>query len=863
MLETLLFVGLREWRRHKLRAVIIVVSVAVGVSAYFAMVTTNQTLLASLEATVDRLSGKATLQVTAGDSGFSEEALETVRFAPGVTAATGVLQVFCSTGIKGKSVPGRGSLDGRVRLLIFGIDPDNEQKVRGNSYGGIARASGLLVFLRMPGTIVISSEFAKQQGLKAGDTLEVITPSGKMPLTILSVFSADGIGGLYGGRVGVMDIHSAQAVFGRDGAVDRIDIVTEPGVAIDSVREYLKQRLPSGLEVERPHQRSQEVEDGTRMMRQGFVLTSLFALLIGAFLIYNAMSISVNQRWKEIGILRALGARGPDIRRMFLYEAALIGIIGSLFGVAAGYAMAVQFSKISGSLSNYLASSLTDIVVPELPHFSALFALESIGIGVIASIISTWLPARSASKLDPTLALHNIETRRREALASWPRVALGGVLVASGVALIRFSPPRVGAVFQLVSIALIFAGFLVVLPRLSRWISAAMRPVADGVFGSEGVLAVDSITVAPRRTAATVGAMMAGLAFVFSNWATIQSSKATLLASVGQQINYDLEVWVNSPVTEDSTTGLASIPGVMDVDRIVGSTTRYRGQVAGFASSDMALWFRRRGNTLLEGDREKARELVPKGQGVLISKNFSSRWGLRVGDTLSLETPTARLERPVLGIVDYVAWFEGTIYMDRSLYKQYWRDSRVGGIGIYLKPGADADAVKRRIESTFTNEQLGFVMTAGEVKNRVDGIIRGNLDHLFAFFYVQMFIAGFVGVVGIVNTLVISVWDRKREIGIVRAIGGTRIQIVKMVLIEAAALGVIGLMTGGAKSIFDTYFMSRTAASVFVGYTIPFYFPGYVMVVSVPVVIALALAAAWWPARLAARTNVASAIASE
>src|SRR5262249_13068751 len=138
-----------------------------------------------------------------------------------------------------------------------------------------------------------------------------------------------------------------------------------------------------------------------------------------------------------------------------------------------------------------------------------------------------------------------------------------------------------------------------------------------------------------------------------------------------------------------------------------------------------------------------------------------------------------------------------------------------------------------------------------------------NIDQFFKFFYVQMFIATFVAVIGIINTLVISVWDRKREIGIIRAVGGTRLQIKKIVLLEAATIGLIGLATGVGKGILDTFFMSRTAAAVFGGYPIPFYFPGKLILLSIPAIIAIALAAAWWPARLASRTNVIAAIGSE
>jgi putative ABC transport system permease protein len=282
-------------------------------------------------------------------------------------------------------------------------------------------------------------------------------------------------------------------------------------------------------------------------------------------------------------------------------------------------------------------------------------------------------------------------------------------------------------------------------------------------------------------------------------------------------------------------------------------------------ASDMNVWFSRSQNALVAGDYAKARALVPTGEGVLISDIFAARSGLKVGDILNLETPSASLERPVLGILDSkaMAWLEGVVYMDRELYREYWRDSRISWLSIDLDPNADVAGVKSEIERAASGRQPLFVETSDEIRRRGRETISSNIDQFFTFFYVQMFIAIFVAVIGLINTLVISVWDRKRELGIIRAVGGTRGQIAKIIMLEAAAIGLIGLVTGVAKGVLDTYFMSRTAAGIFGGYSIPFYFSGRLLALSAPIVMIVALAAAWWPARLASRTNVVAAIGSE
>lgn len=861
MIRTLIFISFRDWRNHKLRAAITIIGVAIGVSAYFALRSVNQSLLGSLEATVDKLAGKATLQITAGDSGFSEDVIDKVRNTPGVTDAVGQILEFCKT-----------ELDDKANMLVLGVDPEAEQKLRAYSDGesGADGKAPPLRFLKAPNTVVISSSFAEKEKLKAFDSIPIVTPSGRIELRVIYVLKDERIDTLYGGRVGIMDIHTAQTAFGRGGNIDRIDLITEQGIEVEAVRQRLKQLLPAGLDVERPQQRSQRVEDATMIVRQGFLVTSLMALLISCFLIFNAMSIAVNQRWKETGVLRALGVERRNVRRMFLCDAALIGLFGSALGVATGYYIAVAFTRLTGGMLPIMSaampsSTLPLIAAPMLPTFNLSFAIESFALGVAATLVSAWLPARAASRLNPILALHNIETRQQEAVVGWPRLILGAGLVIAGLALVRFTTPIVGVILQLGYFVLIFLGLIVMLPRVSGWIASAIRPLAGRVFGSEGMLAIDSIKVAPRRTSATVGALMVGVAFVFSIWAFIHSEKEVLSGSYERSVSGDLQVFSTALMNEDLVEPIGSVAGIASMDRNLFTTTRYQDRMVAVIASDTNVWFSRSQNTLLAGDYEVARKLVPAGEGVLISDIFAARSGLWVGDVLILETPSARLERPVVGVRDSkaMAWLEGVVYMDRALYREYWRDSRINWVSIDVNSDVDLALVKNDIERAASGRQPLLVETSDEIRRRGRETIERNVDQFFTFFYVQMFIATFVAVIGLINTLVISVWDRKRELGIIRAVGGTRRQIAKIIMLEAGAIGVIGLVTGIVKGVLDTYFMSRTAAGIFGGYPIPFYFSGKLLALSVPIVMIVALAAAWWPARLASRTNVVTAIGSE
>jgi putative ABC transport system permease protein len=197
--------------------------------------------------------------------------------------------------------------------------------------------------------------------------------------------------------------------------------------------------------------------------------------------------------------------------------------------------------------------------------------------------------------------------------------------------------------------------------------------------------------------------------------------------------------------------------------------------------------------------------------------------------------------------------------MDRALYKHYWNDDAVDFIDITLKPGADATAVKHKIEKLTSGSEHALVYTNTEFKNWISGLV----DQFFVLNYMQLVVAVLVALVGIVNTLIISISERRREFGILRAIGGLRSQVRKLVLLEAVAISIVGVIVGSLAAVFNIQFMAHTISTVLTGYSVPFYFPWILVSCTFPVVVAASLLAAWLPARNAMRSAVIEAIGYE
>lgn len=853
MFGALLQITFREWRKHKLRLTLTISGIALGVAVFFAIQTTNTGLVGSLHSTIEKLGGKSTLQITGGEAGFSQEYLQTVLSTPGVLLAEPVVETVATT-VSAE----------REKIFVLGLDTASDLKIYADMFeeGGFI-VKNPLAFTSRSDSIAVTKIFAARKGLQEGDKLTLQTQTGNKEFTVRGFFKSTGAGEVFDGNVAVMDIYAAQEVFGRGKRIDRIDLTNTPDVTVDELQHNLTARLPAGIRAVRPDMRGRSLENAVSSMNFGLTLMSFLALTICGFIIFNSFSISLNQRWKDIGILRAIGVERRNVQQMFLIEALAMGAIGSIFGIVGGFYLAkVSLLFVIGVSSTVYGLDTS----PAAMDFNYAFAAEAIGVGLVASLIAAWLPARSAANLNPALALHNIETRQTESTAGIPRLLLGLGLVAAGLILTRFSTARVGANIQFFDSLMIQFGMLLLLPKLIETGARILRPVMDLFFGVEGVIAVQSIARSPRRTTSTVGALMIGLSFVFSNAAFIQSQKAALNRSIDKAIGADILVTSSEQLhsrtyhfAEATARRITSLPEVAAADALRVTSTEYGGEEVTILAHEMNAYFAISSDLLDSGNAENARAATSRGEGVLVSNNLAVRTNLNLGDVVTINSPGGTLKLPVVGMLEYYRSEKGTIFLDRSLYKQYWNDSDVDYIFMDLKPDADRNAFKDKIQTAIGSEQKAFVYTHEEYKQWVTRLI----DQFFSLMYLQMVFAIFVAAIGLVNTMLISVAERKRELGIFRAIGGLRRQVVKMVLLEAVAISLMGLVAGTITGLFNAYFLVNTAAKVVAGFTLQLIFPFSFVLASVPFVILVALISAWFPATAAARLRVVDAVGYE
>src|SRR5262245_11352323 len=379
------------FRKHVLRTLLTTAGIVLGVAVFVGMHTANQSVLFAFSRTVDRIAGKTELQVTSGETGFDEAILERVQTASTVAVAVPVIETVADT----KAIEGGG----QGNLLVLGIDMTGDRSLRDYDLesGDEAVIDDPLVFLAQPDSLIISKEFADKNHLASGGRLTLGTIEGDRSFTIRGIMKSSGLTSAFGGNLAIMDVFAAQKMFGRGRTFDRIDLAVREGRTIADAQAELRTLLGAGFDVDPPSGRGQQFETMLSAYTMMVGISSLFALFIGMFIIYNSFAIAVTQRRSEIGILRALGATRRQIRWLFLGESAVTGVIGSLVGLVFGVLIARGIAASIGTLISdvYGVAQKAD----DIATSPGLLAL-ALGIGIATSIVAALIPARNAARVD-------------------------------------------------------------------------------------------------------------------------------------------------------------------------------------------------------------------------------------------------------------------------------------------------------------------------------------------------------------------------------------------------------------------------------------------------------------------------------
>ena len=840
------------FKKHWVITALTLAGVSLGVGVYIAIELSSASLRMSLRRTVDKIAGSAQLEVASGEAGVPEETLEKVRAVSGVLAAQPVVEAV---------VKPEGPAE--QSLMVLGVDFLGDRSMRDWDFGGDDVLDDPLVFLAQPDSICLTRELAERKGLALEDTIRLETGHGWKPFTVRGLIEPEGPATAFGGNIALMDLYAAQHVFARGRLFDRIDVKLEPAIPIEEGASRLRAALGPGYSVEPPARRGAEMEMLIMNFGRTLTLGSWQTMFIAVFLIFNVFAVAATRRRREIGILRSLGVPRGTVLRLFLVEGALIGTIGVVLGIGAGLLLA--------RITTRLIARLTEVAYG-LTHSEASVVVDTdvlvVGavLGLVSAIAAAFFPALSAARLRPVDALSK---------GGFQRVSTGSarLRLVSGLVLAAFAAASVATIAQrsfqgsVIGMLLINGAALLLAPSLIGPLVRLLRPAMERVFGVEGRIATDTLLQAPRRTSATVLALMLSLGFVLTLAGLAHSFRVSYTTWMNGVINADFYVTASDrffskayrlPV--ECSAIVARIPGVRWVEEFRGIHFEYEGRRPFLATLPLALTYRRLEMPIVEGTRDELVSRVPKGEGLAVSDNFARLFGKTIGSPVTLDTPTGELTLPVIAIVLDYSSDQGTIWMDRSVYVARWKDEGIDTLDILTEPGADRNRIAEEVRTRLsgTTDRL-FIMTATEMKQTIHDL----LDQFFALSYIQLVISLLVAVLGITNTLVISVAERRRELGILKSLGTERRQVFALIVLEALGIAIVGSLVGYGLGSYLIHYAADSISTTGTGWTLPYAFPWGLAAGLAPMLVAVTVLAAVYPARLALSVSPAEALEFE
>jgi putative ABC transport system permease protein len=742
---------------------------------------------------------------------------------------------------KGKVIGGQGAP---------GIGASYNDAPAGHGLDGVAITEG-----RAPakaGEITLDPQTATSAGYKVGDVVPLVT-SGAQPsvkATMVGVGTFGG-GGLAGASLTLFDTDTAQQLFhsGKD-VYNDIWVTAKDGVSQADLRDRVQAALPTGVEAvtgdKAADEAASEINKALSFISTFLLVFAGISLVVGSFLIINTFSILVAQRSRELALFRALGASRRQVSRSVLFEALVMGFVGSTVGLALGFALALGIKALFAMIGLDLSGS------PLV--FEPRTAVAAYLVGMLVTAFAAYLPGRRASRISPIEALRDDvampeSSIRRRTIVGAAMTALGAVAMGVGL----FTDVSNAIAYIGGGILFVVLGVALASPVIGRPVVAFVGIFYRRMFGTVGRLAEQNATRNPRRTAATASALMIGLTLVSMMAVFGQSAKASIDQTIGESISADYVVSnaVGVPFSPTIADQVAAVPGVAAVARF-----RYAGAKVGGESTQVGgiepVAFGKAMDVTM--DSGTIGDLV--GQTVLVESKRAKALALKVGDTVTMSIAGRKASYPVVGIFQGLPniWSEYLTSLDAVSAAGVAPADNVAYV--VRSPGADAATVRARIDSVIAD--LPTITLKDQTEFAAEQ--RAPIDQMLMLIYALLGLAVVIAVLGIINTLALSVIERTREVGLLRAVGLSRRQLRTMVRLESIVISLLGAVLGvGLGLVFGIALQRSQADSGIAVLSIP----AGQLLIFVALAGLVGVLAAVWPARRAARLDVLRAITTD
>jgi putative ABC transport system permease protein len=829
---------------HKLRLVLTGLAIVLGVT----FIAGTFVLTDTLHNTFDNLFGNIYQNIdfqvrgvaqfgsggTATRNSVPESLLARVRAVPGVEAANGSV-----TGYAQFILPdGKAVNTGGAPTLGVEFDPNAQISALHITQGKAPTG---------PNQVAMDLGTAQKHGFKVGQRVRILLQGPTRTFTISGLMRFGTADNLAGATLAAFDVSTAQAILGSVGRFDQINVVSTPRSDKATVQRAIASVLPRGVEVVTGqtviNEQTSAVSQSLSIFNTALLVFGFIALFVGGFTILNTFSITVGQRTRELALLRIVGASRRQVFRSVLGEAVIVGLVASLIGLGLGVLTAFGLEKLLSAFG---------VTLPSGPlAFEARTVIVCLIVGVGVTFVAAISPARRAVRIAPVAAVSEQQTEQEVPMRR--RFTQGGVITAIGIVLLAFGLTK--PAIQLVGIGavLIFIGVAMLAPAVARPMASVIgRPLAR-LLGTSGRLGRENSMRSPRRTAQTAAALMVGLALV----SAIAVFGASLSSSATSSV--DNAISANIIISSASTTGngefgntvpivAGAVPGVTATSVVYGGQFEFRHSLV----SLLAVGTEHLKETVILNMTSGTSRALAAG-GLLVDTTTANNDHLSVGDTVPVRF--ALTGRSTMRI--------GGIYQPNALTGKY-----LVGDGFFLahfqNPLPGAVLLKTDgspgVQSAVTHALAAYPNVQVQSRAQFEASQKAAINKLLGLVYALLALAVIIALIGIVNTLMLSVFERTHEIGLLRAVGMKRRQIRAMIRSESVILAVfgavIGIIVGAGLGIA---LVSSLRSQGFTSTVVPV----QNLVIFLILAALLGLVAASWPARRAARLDVLAAIAAD
>jgi putative ABC transport system permease protein len=840
---------LRPLLKEPARAALTILAVTLGVAVVLAIDLAGVAATGSFRASIETLTGENDLEIVAA-GGVPESVVGTLATLP--------YTIRISPRMEDSAV----LVDTQQTLPLIGLDLFAEGRSTWNGMNSETKLSESFEpskdatrSLLNPDSIWIGASLGK----KPGDRIRLLINDQIRKFTVRGVYP-DSNGNE---SAIVMDLAAAQRALNRFGQVDRVLLKVPGAPSLEEWEQRLRVVLPAGVEIRPQGTGTNENRRMLAAFRWNLQLLSYIALIVGAFLIYNTISVSVVRRRPETGIVRALGASRGAVLAAFLGEAAFFGLAGATLGVPVGRLMASGAVKLmSATVESLYVSSRPGAI--ELSPWSVLLAF-AIGVGL--AILSAYSPAREASLVSPVEAMargrREYITRVHKSRDLWIAIVLACAAAAAARAPAMDGKP----IFGYFSAILLVTATALAIPAFADGVIRMTSRQLGKILGVEALLASQSLSASLRRTSVLVGALSTAVAMMVSVGIMVGSFRETVRLWMNDRLPADLYLRpAGEPAPDRHPTisleladKISKLPGVAGVDRLRAYEISYDGLPATLAAIDLSAGrLEQRSNFFSGRPTEKVLSEIRGANSVLVSEPFAYKHHLRAGDSIALPLGRARPSFRIADIYYDYGSESGTILMDRQTLLRYLPDPAPSNLAVYVTPDASLETVRQEIIQACAAHR---VVVASNRDLRTEAI--RIFDRTFAITYALEAVAVIVAVMGIAGALLALVIDRRRELGLLRFLGAAPEQVRKQILVEAGLLGLlanlVGLALGFALSLVLIYVINKQSF----GWTIRFHWPVAILLGAISVVYVATVLAGLYPAQVAVRLNPLEAVHEE